>query len=136
MIFVHGLIPKNTKISMHLIGESSFELHMQKDFICKASENPKCTKDFRFAPKWPSGAPKCTKTFCIKICVIIQKKALASVSVFLMHIIDFDCRGEHCSSAEKRSFLDFPMGYCRTFALRRRILLRQNPRTTNGRPYK
>ena len=47
---------------MHLIGESSFELHMQKDFICKASENPKCTKDFRFAPKWPSGAKKCTKT--------------------------------------------------------------------------
>ena len=47
---------------MHLIGESSFELHMQKDFICKASENPKCTEDFRFAPKWPSGAPKCTKT--------------------------------------------------------------------------
>jgi hypothetical protein len=35
---------------------------MQKDFICKASQNPKCTKDFRFAPKWPSGAPKCTMT--------------------------------------------------------------------------
>ena len=65
MIFVHGLIPKNTKISMHLIGESSFELHMQKDFICKASENPKCTKDFRFAPRH----------FGIKKCVIIQKKA-------------------------------------------------------------
>ena len=52
-----------------------------------------------------------------------QKKALASASVFLMHIFDFDCRGEHCSSAEKRSFLDFPMGYRRTFALRRRIFL-------------
>ena len=44
-------------------------------------------------------------------------------------------RGEHCSSVEKRSFSNFPKGNNRVFALRRQILLWQNLRTTNGRPY-
>ena len=43
-----------------------------------------------------------------------------------------NCRGE---PAEKRSFSDFPKGNIHVFALRRWILLRQNPRAINDRPY-
>ena len=45
------------------------------------------------------------------------------------------CRGEPRSPAEKRSFSDFPKENNRIFALRRWILLWQNPRATEGRPY-
>ena len=46
-----------------------------------------------------------------------------------------NCRGEPRSPAEKRSFSDFPKENNRIFALRRWILLWQNPRATEGRPY-
>ena len=46
-----------------------------------------------------------------------------------------NCRGEPRSPAEKRSFSDFPKKNNRIFALRRWILLWQNPRATEGRPY-
>ena len=45
------------------------------------------------------------------------------------------CRGDHRSPAEKRSFSDFPQENKRVFALRRQILLRQNLRAINDRPY-
>ena len=45
------------------------------------------------------------------------------------------CRGDHRSPAEKRSFSDFPKENKRVFALRRQILLRQNLRAINDRPY-
>ena len=45
------------------------------------------------------------------------------------------CRGEHCSSVENRRFSDFSLENDGVFALRQQILLRQNLRTTNGRPY-
>ena len=46
-----------------------------------------------------------------------------------------NCRGEPRSPAEKRSFSDFPKENNCIFALRRWILLWQNPRATEGRPY-
>ena len=59
-----------------------------------------------------------------------RKKSLSQSFIFLS-----ECRGEHCSSVEKRSFSDFPKENNQSFALRRLILLGQNQRTTNGRPY-
>ena len=48
---------------------------------------------------------------------------------------DILCRGEHRSSAENPRIIGFSQGKYHFFALRRRILLLQNPRTTDGRPY-
>ena len=45
------------------------------------------------------------------------------------------CRGEHCSFAEERSFSDYPKENNPVFALRRQILLGQNLRAINDRPY-
>ena len=59
-----------------------------------------------------------------------RKKSLPKNLIFLS-----ECRGDPRSPAEKRSFSDFPEENNLSFALRRLILLKQNQRTTNGRPY-